>query len=84
MEMKFENNYVTFNQKQYIEIVKCDYYKSVHIPIQSLVDQSINSKDCNENIFRKLLGSLQYLQMNLGPILPLQYRTYHNFLRNRQ
>ena len=65
MEVKFENDYVTFNQKQYIEklieIWKCDYYKSVHIPLESLIDQSINSEDCNENIFRKLPGSLQYL-----------------------
>ena len=70
--MKFENDYVTFNQKQYngaeksekseaeklVELWKCDYYKSVHIPIKSLVDQRINSEDCNENNFRKLLGSL--------------------------
>ena len=65
MEVKFENDYVTFSQKQYIEklieIWKCDYHKSVHIPIESLVDQSINSEDCNENSSRKLLGSLQYL-----------------------
>ena len=37
-EVNFENDYVTFNQKQYIEnlieIWKCGCYKSVHIPIE--------------------------------------------------
>ena len=65
MEVKLENDYLTFNQKQdiakLIEIWKCDCYNSVHIPIESLVDQNVNSEDCNENLFRKLLGSLQYL-----------------------
>ena len=35
--------------------------KCPHSYRKILIDQSINSEDCNENIFRKLLGSFQYL-----------------------
>ena len=65
MEIKIHKDFVFSNQSTYIAKLfqKYDWErtKSVKTPLESLIDASSNDELFDENQYRKLLGSLQYL-----------------------